>query len=824
MKNINKTKKKKKKDKLSSLSYLILISVLFSSRLTNEVVQAMKRLEISSAEDVDLGSNPFPIRNTENESRKARLVEEEDREQNLAKKIKAVANWLIERARERDAGVLKISKDSENVFRHSKKKKGSEREEDFDSMMLGETNDDARGGERSRHASFVDDDESAYVKHQMTKEANEINGDLGHDDAARLKNEKEIDEKVLGSNMNRMNRNIVMNSSSSGVGDRAKDSVAVANDVVIGGKRRVYNYWLDREADPALGQIAWKAMPGDAFILRAMKRAKENPQNLNFQEELTKAMDVEFPDNEKKAMLPACESAATKFDETQMPKAMTSGNNQCKPRDLHATPHCFDCEVASDISVTARCITHTWISESSEEMKYMHMASIVSLKNGDLLLAWQQAKEREGDGDQHIALSMSKDAGSTWSTPMRLFALGSDHASAGGEGPMWGPAMLKDEDGVISLFYSQSSKCRVNLELRENGWNPGGDILMTQSDDGEDWSYPVILSTQGEGWPLVTANPPVVMRSTSGGTNWAIPVWRESPRKSTCDPQKQMQAMKELNPLVSDALSAGVLRGDVSCTEDKNRARRSCKQCKHEMSIKGFDTCLTLKCPTIAKQSRRCHDRSWTEELSLSSNNTWLIEGTIVRYKERELVQFFRTATGKIYRSESDDGGMSWTSATPIELPNPNSKINAIVLSDGQTAIAYNSHDRQYGLKQMRVNLTVAVSPDRGKSWQILAQLEEVPGARAYYASAPISRPLIHYPTMLQRGCHLFVAYSVAFKEWAKKESSIAGIRVARLDLSFSRRRCQHSRCLKERAKKESESLQQSLTTTTLSSNNIAVV
>jgi len=65
-------------------------------------------------------------------------------------------------------------------------------------------------------------------------------------------------------------------------------------------------------------------------------------------------------------------------------------------------------------------------------------------------------------------------------------------------GPMWGPSMMKDEDGVISLFYSQSSKCRVNPELREDGWNPRGDILMTQSEDGEDWSYPVVLSSHAK--------------------------------------------------------------------------------------------------------------------------------------------------------------------------------------------------------------------------------------------------------------------------------------------------------------------------------------
>jgi predicted neuraminidase len=90
----------------------------------------------------------------------------------------------------------------------------------------------------------------------------------------------------------------------------------------------------------------------------------------------------------------------------------------------------------------------------------------------------------------------------------------------------------------------------------------------------------------------------------------------------------------------------------------------------------------------------------------------------VVRYDGRNLVQFFRTAVGKIYRSESANGGMNWTRALPVDLPNPNSKLNAIVLSDGQTAIAYNSHDRTGGYKLMRVNLTVAISPDRGKTWQ----------------------------------------------------------------------------------------------------------
>ena len=112
--------------------------------------------------------------------------------------------------------------------------------------------------------------------------------------------------------------------------------------------------------------------------------------------------------------------------------------------------------------------------KSSEEMKYMHMASIVSLKNGDLLASWQQAKEREGDWDQHIALALSKDAGVTWSAPTRLFDHQSNSARAGGDGPMWGPAMMKDArwDHFLILFAidHMPRKSRATREWMESWW------------------------------------------------------------------------------------------------------------------------------------------------------------------------------------------------------------------------------------------------------------------------------------------------------------------------------------------------------------------
>ena len=94
-------------------------------------------------------------------------------------------------------------------------------------------------------------------------------------------------------------------------------------------------------------------------------------------------------------MLSLCDSPPDKFDESALPKTMTSGNAVCKPRDLHATPHCFDCDLNSDLSVSATCISHAWVQNSSEEMKYMHMASIVSLKKRRLARLLATSEERE---------------------------------------------------------------------------------------------------------------------------------------------------------------------------------------------------------------------------------------------------------------------------------------------------------------------------------------------------------------------------------------------------------------------------------------------
>ena len=57
----------------------------------------------------------------------------------------------------------------------------------------------------------------------------------------------------------------------------------------------------------------------------------------------------------------------------------------------------------------------------------------------------------------------------------------------------------------------------------------------------------------------------------------------------------------------------------------------------------------------------------------------------------QSLLAFFRSRwADHIYRTQSDDGGLTWQTPLPTVLPNNNSSVQAIRLRDGRIAIVYN--------------------------------------------------------------------------------------------------------------------------------------
>jgi len=97
---------------------------------------------------------------------------------------------------------------------------------------------------------------------------------------------------------------------------------------------------------------------------------------------------------------------------------------------------------------------------------------------------------------------------------------------------------------------------------------------------------------------------------------------------------------------------------------------------------------------------------------------------------------------GRIARAESADGGLTWSDAALLDLPQNNSGIDAVLLRDGRLLLAYN--DTVTG----RSPLNLAVSRDIGRTWAPGPVLEAGPGE-------------FSYPAVIQaRGGTIHVAYT----------------------------------------------------------------
>lgn len=111
----------------------------------------------------------------------------------------------------------------------------------------------------------------------------------------------------------------------------------------------------------------------------------------------------------------------------------------------------------------------------------------------------------------------------------------------------------------------------------------------------------------------------------------------------------------------------------------------------------------------------------------------------------------FRSQLGHVFSSRSRDRGLTWGGPEMLDaLPNPDSKLDLIRLgppfADGALVLAFN--DNSF----VRDHLRLAVSSDGGHSWQRVATIEDTTGEEYLLH--------LHYPTTLQVGCRILVAYS----------------------------------------------------------------
>jgi predicted neuraminidase len=112
-----------------------------------------------------------------------------------------------------------------------------------------------------------------------------------------------------------------------------------------------------------------------------------------------------------------------------------------------------------------------------------------------------------------------------------------------------------------------------------------------------------------------------------------------------------------------------------------------------------------------------------------AANTQGLIQPSVVRLGKGHL-RLYARSTAEVARvcfSDSFDNGLTWTSVHPLDVPNPNSGIDAVTLRDGRVVLIYN--DTTSG----RSPLNLAVSRD-GKHFQNFYTLEAKPGEYSYPA------------------------------------------------------------------------------------------
>jgi predicted neuraminidase len=159
-----------------------------------------------------------------------------------------------------------------------------------------------------------------------------------------------------------------------------------------------------------------------------------------------------------------------------------------------------------------------------------------------------------------------------------------------------------------------------------------------------------------------------------------------------------------------------------------------------------------LLCPSSTESLVwRCHlertpdqGRSWQRLPALRASRTGgSIQPSILRYPDGAMQILCRSRKGAITICWSQDG-VRWDRMLPLDLPNPDSGIDAVMLDDGRALLVYN-HTRQG-----RSPLNLALSSD-GQRWQPSVVLEDWPGEYSYPAVIQSRDRRIHVTYTWQR-------------------------------------------------------------------------
>jgi predicted neuraminidase len=141
-----------------------------------------------------------------------------------------------------------------------------------------------------------------------------------------------------------------------------------------------------------------------------------------------------------------------------------------------------------------------------------------------------------------------------------------------------------------------------------------------------------------------------------------------------------------------------------------------------------YHECLG-KFPEILWIRRGQRDQRITFRKTRMAGGRSFIQPSVVGYDSRVAKAFYRSCSDDraVGMVTTRDSGATWSEPQGLELPNPDSALNALLLSEGRILLAFNDS------KQSRDNLRLAISYDGGANWSRVAEIENSPGEEFSY-------------------------------------------------------------------------------------------
>ena len=276
--------------------------------------------------------------------------------------------------------------------------------------------------------------------------------------------------------------------------------------------------------------------------------------------------------------------------------------------------------------------------------------------------------------------------------------------------------VIENEGGMnvmsVSLLRLQEGSIAL-FYLRKNSEDDCRPLMRLSRDEGSTWSAPVECIPDPVGYYVV--NNDRVIQTTSG--RLVIPA--------------------SLHALKGDKFSS---RGRVVCyLSDDNGA-----------TWKASET--ILEAPESLK--------------------TGFQEPGVLQLPDGRLLMLLRNDSGVLYRSFSDDEGVTWQAATPTDLQTPVSPASFEMLpGTGTLLLVWNDHGGvSEALRGKRTPLTLALSKNNGETWPTRFTLEDNPSGWYCYTAIAFT------------DTHLLLAYCAGDRD---KMPGLSLTRITRINTDF---------------------------------------